>query len=75
MVMTSGNIVLVPYGSQEEDAVFVVVGGKKIYSLAHVEHTYLQGHGWGRNAERGLSSSRHYQMREEKEYHILSERF
>ena len=30
MVMTSGNIVLVPYGSQEEDAVFVVVGGKII---------------------------------------------
>ena len=28
MVMTSGNIVLVPYGSQEEDAVFVVIGGE-----------------------------------------------
>jgi len=28
MVMTSGNIVLVPYGSQEEDAVFVVAGGE-----------------------------------------------
>lgn len=28
MVMTSGNIVLVPYGSREEDAVFIVIGGE-----------------------------------------------
>lgn len=46
MVMTSGNIVLVPF-----------IRG---------------GHGWGRNGERGFSSSRHRQMREEKEYHVLS---